>query len=353
MEFLAEYGLFLLKAVTIVVSFIVVLTAIVAAAVKSKQSDSPKGHLDIKHINKKFDDYKDELQHHVCDKDVLKEEKKAAKKAEKEKAKKSKKGKKKAQANKHRLFVVDFEGDVKASAVENLREEITAILTVAQKGDEVLVNVESAGGMVHTYGLAASQLQRIKDHEIPLTVCVDKVAASGGYLMACVADKIIAAPFAIIGSIGVLAQIPNFHRLLKKYDVDYNIMTAGEYKAPVTMFGEITEKGRDKLQQDLEDTHVLFKSFIEEHRSQVNVTEVATGEVWYGKQAIDRQLIDDILTSDGYLMQAKESKAIYQVAYVENKTFAEKLGVATKHSMNAVLGLLFKQQQESQLSGKL
>ena len=140
--------------------------------------------------------------------------------------------------------------------------------------------------MVHTYGLAASQLHRITRAGIPLTVSVDKGAASGGYLMACVANTIIAAPFAIIGAIGVLAQIPNFNRALKKVDVDYEVMTAGEHKAPITMFGEITDKGKNKLQQELEETHDLFKGFITQHRPQVPVHEVASGEVWYGQQAI-------------------------------------------------------------------
>lgn len=345
MEFLAEYGLFLLKAVTVVVSIIIVIAAIAAQALKNKGGEH-KGQLEVTPINKKFDDYEKDMHHAMHDKQVLKEEKKAEKK--KQKAKKSKKGK----DDRKRLFVIDFEGDVKASAVESLREEVTAILTVAKKTDEVLVNIESAGGMVHTYGLAASQLQRIRDHGLHLTVSIDKVAASGGYLMACVADKILAAPFAIVGSIGVLAQIPNFHRLLKKHDVDYNIMTAGEYKAPVTMFGEITDKGRDKLQKDLEDTHVLFKDFIADHRNQVNLTEVATGEIWYGKQAIEHKLIDEIQTSDSFLMQAKSKKAIFQVTFAEKKSLQEKLGFAAKHGVEGIFSALFKKEQENLLSSK-
>ncbi len=350
MEFLAEYGLFLLKAITVVVSFIVILAAIAAQALKSKHGDSPKGELHVIHVNKKYEDYEEDLKHSILDKDAWKEEKKAAKKEKKSNDKKQKKEKAKAQ---NRLFVIDFEGDVKASAVESLREEVTAILMVAQKDDEVVVNVESAGGMVHTYGLAASQLQRIRDHGISLTVCIDKVAASGGYLMACVADRILAAPFAIVGSIGVLAQIPNFHRLLKKHDIDYNIMTAGEYKAPVTMFGQITDKGRDKLQKDLEDTHVLFKDFIAVHRDQINLDEVATGEIWYGKQAIAHQLVDEIMTSDSFLMKEKDEKVIYQVAFTEKKSLPEKLGLAAKYGVNAAIGAVFKQEQESQITSKI
>lgn len=345
MEFLAEYGLFLLKAVTIVVSIIVVIAAIAAQAMKSRQPEG-KGHLDVLHLNKKFKDYKETLEDALLSKDQLKEKKKALKKDKKKQGKEKSKEKK-------RLFVIEFQGDTKASAVEALREEVTAILSLAKKEDEVVALIESPGGMVHTYGLAASQLQRIRDHGLYLTVCVDKVAASGGYLMACVADKIIAAPFAIVGSIGVLAQIPNFHRLLKKHDVDYNIMTAGEYKAPVTMFGEITDKGRDKLKQDLEDTHVLFKDFIADHRPQVNLDEVATGEIWYGKQAIDRQLVDEIQTSDSYFLEQKDNREIYQVSFAEKKSLPEKLGLAAQFGVQYAMNALGKQEQETTITSRL
>ena len=176
---------------------------------------------------------------------------------------------------------------MKASAVSSLRQEITAILSLAEKQDEVLVRLESGGGMVHAYGLASSQLLRIRNQDIDLTVCVDKVAASGGYMMACVANKLLAAPFAVIGSIGVIAQIPNFHRLLKKNDIDFEMITAGEYKRTLTMFGENTEKGREKFAEDIEDVHVLFKDFVKEHRPALDVEAVATGEVWFGQRAID------------------------------------------------------------------
>jgi serine protease SohB len=208
-----------------------------------------------------------------------------------------------------------------------------------------VINLESPGGMVHTYGLAASQLHRITSAGIPLTVAVDKVAASGGYLMACVANKIIAAPFAIVGSIGVLAQIPNFNRALKKVDVDYEIMTAGEHKAPISMFGEITEKGKNKLQQELEETHELFKGFIHQHRPQVPLAEVATGEVWYGQQAIKHQLIDEVQTFDDYLMAKRHEHNIYQVSFAEKKSLQEKLGIAVEHGISRSLLSFFNKEQ--------
>lgn len=204
--------------------------------------------------------------------------------------------------------------------------------------------------MVHTYGLAASQLQRFRQAGIPLTVCVDKVAASGGYLMACVADRIFAAPFALVGSIGVLAQIPNFHRALKKYDVDYELMTAGEFKAPITMFGEITDKGRDKLKEDLENTHVLFKNFITNFRPKVAIDQVATGEVWYGQQALALDLVDTVTTSDDYLMQQYKHKDIYHVRFIEKQSLQKKLGLSLQYGVLAGFKALANKEQLARIS---
>lgn len=223
-----------------------------------------------------------------------------------------------------RVFVLDFEGDMHASAVELLREEISAVLMIAEPQDEVVVRLESAGGLVHAYGLASSQLERIKRKGIPLTICVDEVAASGGYMMACLADKLIAAPFAIVGSIGVVAQMPNFNRLLKKHDIDFDVYTAGEFKRTLTMFGENTEKGREKFVEELEETHVLFKQFVSEYRSQLDIDKVATGEIWFGKQALEVELVDQLMTSDEYLLEACENADVFVVNYEVRKSLQDK-----------------------------
>lgn len=342
MEFLAEYGLFLAKVVTLVFAIVIVLGMVAAQKQNGKLQHLLGGNIRIKKLNKQYEQFEKQLKESVLSHKQYKQEQQQKKKADKQQ--------KKQVISKPRIYSLNFNGDVEASQVEHIRHEVTAILTVATKADEVVVNIESMGGMVHTYGLAASQLQRIRDAGIPLTVCIDKVAASGGYLMACVADKILAAPFAIIGSIGVLAQIPNFHRALKKYDVDYEIMTAGEYKAPITMFGEITDKGRNKLKEDLENTHELFKDFISQHRPQVVMQEVATGEVWYGKQAINNQLIDGLTTSDDYFMQQYKEKDIFVVSFAEKKSLQEKLGLAVQHGVTGSIKALLKREQELSLT---
>ena len=219
----------------------------------------------------------------------------------------------------HRVYALAFEGDMDASKVSFLRHEINAILTKAEEGDEVVARVKSFGGRVHGYGLAASQLQRVREHGLNLVVAVDQVAASGGYLMAAVANQVIAAPFALVGSIGVVAEIPNIHRLLKKHDVDVEVVTAGRYKRTLTVLGENTEEGRRKFTEELEDLHALFQEFVTDKRPGVDVQKVATGEAWYGQRAIELNLVDAIMTSDEYLMRRCQDADVFEVRWVEHK----------------------------------
>jgi serine protease SohB len=353
LEFLTEYGLFLAKTLTFVVAVFIVISLIVSASSRGKKSE--KGQIQVSKLNEKFKAMREALQHAVLDdeqhkqfekdeKKRLKAEKATQKKAAKEKSKKD--HQKDAEVEyKKRVFVLDFHGDIKASANEGLREAISAVLTLATPKDEVVVKVESGGGMVHSYGLASSQLARITHKQIPLTVCVDKVAASGGYMMACVANKIVAAPFAILGSIGVVAQLPNFHRLLKKNDIDFEMFTAGEFKRTVTMFGENTEKGREKFVEDIEDTHVLFKDFVSEHRPQVDIATVATGEVWFGRRAKDVNLIDVLQTSDEYLLDQVETADIFEIEYAVKKSLPEKLGLAAQVAVERALLSVWEKSQ--------
>jgi len=232
------------------------------------------------------------------------------------------------------VFVLEFKGDLFATAVRNLREEVTAITAVAGKGDEVVIRLESAGGAVPHYGLAAAQLMRLREKAIKLTVCIDRIAASGGYMMACVADRIVAAPFAIIGSIGVVAQVPNFHRLLEKHDVDFQEMTAGEFKRTVSVFGEITERGRKKFQEELEDTHLLFKEFVKVHRPKLDLDQVSTGEHWLARRGLDLGLVDELRTSDEVLVDRAAVANVYQVSFERARSLRERLGAVAAKSID-------------------
>lgn len=332
MEFLTEYGLFLAKSVTLVVAILLVVGGIVAMG--QRQKPAGKGHIEVEKLNDRYEDQCEMMREAIEDPEALKKIHKEKKKRDKEEKKKAHKD---GATKKARAFVIHFHGDIKASAVENLREEVSCILSQATAEDEVIVNLESSGGMVHSYGLASSQLDRIKKQGIPLTVCVDKVAASGGYMMACVADKVLAAPFAIMGSIGVVAQLPNFHRLLKKNDIDFEMLTAGEHKRTLTMFGQNTDKGREKFMEDLEDTHQLFKQFVSEHRPQLDIAAVANGDVWFGQRALEQKLIDELCTSDEYLMNKAKDADVFEVSYVFKKSLPEKLGMAAQASVDRFL----------------
>lgn len=323
MDALQSIGIF--AAQTFLILFAILTVIIVIALLASKAGH--KTEIQVELLHKKYKSFRHLLKSHTSSKNERKDLKKKLKEERKHQEKESRENQKK-------IYVVDFDGDIKASAVENLREEITAVLTIATPQDEVVVRVESPGGVVHGYGLAASQLLRVREKNIPLTVCVDKVAASGGYLMSVTANKILCAPFAIVGSIGVVAQVPNLNRALKKFDVDYKEYTAGEYKRTVSMLGEITAKGEEKFKEQLEDTHSLFKSFVHKYRPNLNLSEVATGEYWYGEQALTKGLVDELRTSDDYLLDLSEKHQIIKVKYEHHESLSDKL--------SGILGKAFK-----------
>ena len=330
MEFLAEYASFLAKTVTLVVAILVVLVTLAALRGRGRKT---AGQLQVSKMNEFYKGLRDKLEQSLLSKDQLKSLRKQQAKADKKL--------KKQPEEKPRVFVLDFEGDIKASATESLRHEITALLTLATPADEVVLRLESGGGMVHSYGLASSQLARIRQAGIPLTICIDRVAASGGYMMACIGQKIISSPFAILGSIGVVAQLPNVNRLLKKHDIDYEVLTAGEYKRTLTVFGENTEKGREKFQQDLDITHQLFKNFVAQYRPQLDIDQIATGEVWLGVAAVDKLLVDELKTSDEYLSERAKQAQLFHLHYVQRKSLQERVGLAASHSVERVADSLW------------
>ena len=337
MEFLYEYGLFLAKAVTLVVAIVIVLVAIIGSANRQRPG---KGQLEIVSLSEQLNDLTHYARSVLLDKAAMK---KLAKEQKKEEKQKKSDADKEEGPVKSRLFVIDFIGSMDAHEVERLREEVTAVLCVAKEDDEVLVRLESGGGVVHGYGLAASQLQRIKEKGIKLTIAVDKVAASGGYMMACVADSLLSARFAYIGSIGVLAQIPNVNKLLKKHDVEFEQHTAGDYKRTLTVFGENTDEGRSKFKQDLENIHGQFKQWVQSQRQSLDIEKVATGEVWLGAEALELGLVDTIMTSDDYIMANHPSREIFSVKYTMKKKMAEKLGISVSAAVErTVMRLLSK-----------
>ncbi|ATR83529.1 protease SohB [Pseudomonas sp. HLS-6] len=330
MEFLAEYASFLAKTATLVIAILVVLSAL--AGLRGKGRRKAGGQLQVTKLNDFYKELRERLETNLLDKAQLKALRKQQGKAEKLQ--------KKTPDDKSRVFVLDFDGDIKASATDSLRHEITALLTLATPRDEVVLRLESGGGMVHSYGLAASQLARIRQAGVPLTVCIDKVAASGGYMMACIGEKIVSAPFAVLGSIGVVAQLPNVNRLLKKHDIDFEVLTAGEYKRTLTVFGENTEKGREKFQEDLDVTHQLFKDFVSRYRPQLHIDEVATGEVWLGVAALNKHLVDELKTSDEYLSDRAREANLYHLHFAERKSLQERVGLAASSSIeNTLVGL--------------
>ena len=328
MNFLIEYGMFLAKALTIIISIGAVLSMVVSASQKTNRGED-NGEIEILPLNIDFEKTKNKLRIATVEESEKKIERKKIKKESKNKNAFNPK-------SKRRVYVVNFEGNIAASAVDNLREEITAILSVANRKDEIVVKLESSGGMVHSYGLASSQLDRIKKAKLKLTICVDKVAASGGYMMACVGDKIIAAPFAIVGSIGVVAQMPNFNKLLKKHDIDFELLTAGEHKRTLTLFGKNTDKGREKFIEELNETHELFKEYVSKRRPNVDINKIASGEIWFGSRAKELSLVDEISTSDEYICSCFNSAKVFEIKFVRKQKLLQRVGGSVEASITRI-----------------
>lgn len=322
-EALIEYGLFLAETITVVAAIAFVLGMMVAASRKSRE---PEG-LQVRDLGRRLRDSADALQRALMPRKAWRS---YAKRLKRER--KARKGE-----DRPRLFVLDFHGDIRASASGSLREEVSAVLSVARPEDEVMLRLENYGGLVHEHGLAASQLVRLKQRKVRLTVAVDKVAASGGYLMACVADRIVAAPFAIVGSIGVLAQIPNFRRLLDERGVTVEQVKAGRFKRTVTMFGEVTDEDRAKLREEIEDIHALFQQMVAQHRPGLDLEQVATGEYWHGTRALEMGLVDGLSTSDELLVQAVEKFDVFRVKWSGKKRLADKMAAAVEGGMSRAI----------------
>ena len=346
MNWFSQYSLFLAETATVVIAILVLLIFILS---QRRKSSTIAGRLSVKDISQEYEQVKDDMLMSSMDEFEAKQfnkELKKQKKLEKKQAKQAAKKKDSTDENakssdaKPKLFVLSFNGSMDAHEVEELRQEITAVLAIIKPEDQVVVKLESPGGVVHGYGLAASQLLRFRTRNIPFTAVVDKVAASGGYMMACTASKIVAAPFAIVGSIGVVAQIPNFNRLLKKHDVDIELQTAGEYKRTLTMFGENTDEGRQKFKQELEETHLLFKDFVKEYRPNIDIEQVATGEHWFATQAKEKGLVDEISTSDDFILSYLDTHKIIAVSYQRKQKLTEKL---SKNVVKGMERLFFRQ----------
>lgn len=321
-KFIILYGLFLVKTLTVIFAISAVFMLMLTLRQRTR---SRNGELKVINLCKQYREIKRQMELSSLGDVEQSIWQKRYKKKDKEQAKESKVIYKKGQSKptKPCLYVLDFKGSMHANEVSSLREEISAVLAVVKTGDQVLLRLESPGGSVHCYGLCASQLQRLRNNNVPLTIAVDKVAASGGYLMACVANRIVAAPFAIVGSIGVVAQIPNFNRLLKHHEIDIELHTAGAYKRTLTLFGKNSQEGREKFQQELDETHSLFKEFVHSMRPSLNINLVATGEHWYGTKALEHNLIDDISTSDELIMSALESHTVMSVRFKQRKHFTK------------------------------
>src|SRR5271157_1744764 len=326
MAFWLDIAAFALKAL-IIVAAVGGLAILIARLARSGEAKDPE--IKVRSLNERYDEMRDAMNAELLDKREAKAEAKARRDQEPGK----------------RIYVLAFKGDMRASAVKRLGAEIDAVLTVARPGtDEATIRIESPGGTVTGYGLAAAEILRLRERKIMVTASVDQVAASGGYMMACAADRIVAAPFAVVGSIGVVAPAPNLHRLLKKNDIDYEEMTAGEFKRTVSVLGEITPEGREHFRGKLDATHEAFKAHVAECRPAVDIAKVANGDHWLAREALALGLVDEIATGDELLFRARDSMRLYEVSMEARKNllqqFLSGLGVAAQSAADFVAGIV-------------
>ncbi|PJX15748.1 protease SohB [Halomonas sp. 141] len=331
-EWLVEMGTFLLQTTLVLAA----AAALLMLVMRSKESPSSGLRLQVESLNDQRRARGRRLRVNTTEQGARKKLIKAFRQEEKARQKAAKQGKSPSDAV-QKLWVLDFHGDIKASQAETFAQEVSAVIDVASASDEVVVRLESAGGLVHAYGLVSAQLDRLREAGLTTTVCIDKVAASGGYMMACTAHHIKAAPFAVIGSIGVVAQVPNIHRLLKRNDIDVELLTAGKYKRTLSILGENTEEGREKFIDDLENTHRLFKSFVASHRPDMDIEQLATGEIWYGSEALEHKLIDSVGTSEAYLVERMADAQVYRVKLEPPKTMGRRFGLAVSAGIENAL----------------
>ena len=342
MELLGELAIFAAKVILIVFAFVVMVGAIARAA-RRGSADEARGDLKLKKLNERWKRTSDHMQRAFLGAKAYRAHEKGER--ARKKAEKSPEAMRLAEAR-PRVYVIDFDGNMRASQVTGLREEVTAILGVARPGDEVIVRLKSPGGLVYAYGLAASQLERLRERGLKVTAAVDQIAASGGYMMATVANEIVAAPFSIIGSIGVVAGFPNFHRFLEKRDIDFELVTAGKYKRTLTMFGKNTDEARAKFQAEMEETHALFKAHIQRTRPALDLDAVATGEHWYGSQALALGLVDRVATSDDLLAEKKDSADLWQVQFVPRRRLFDRMSAAVQSAIEGGIERVWAKSEE-------
>ena len=235
--------------------------------------------------------------------------------------------------DKSNLYYLEFEGDIQASEAAKLKQEILVCLQVAKPTDVFLILVESSGGSVSNYGDLYSVMEMIKKRGHTLWVAIDRVAASGGYLISLPADKIFATPFALIGSIGVLSEVPNFGGLLDKYGVKMEEYTAGERKMNISMFRENGEEQKEHHRKKLGKIHELFKAQLVKYRGGliekkgVDIGELMEGDFWMGENAFELGLVDELKSSVEILLDEKDHFNILKVNYHNEPKMAGIMGM--------------------------
>ncbi len=217
-----------------------------------------------------------------------------------------------------RLAVLRFQGlrDLNASGDQRLSEAIDEVLVNRDHFEEAVVIIDSPGGTTHGYGHAYALLERLSASGLKVTACIDRIGASGGYLMALPADRILAGPFAIVGSVGVVAGIPNVKRLLEEKGVSYRLFVAGDKKRVVHFADDDGPEVREYMDEKLAGIHTQFLQAVEKHRGdRVKLDEVRSGDHWSAEESVEKGLglVDELQTSAEYLLERNREVALVMI----------------------------------------
>ncbi|WP_343192796.1 S49 family peptidase [Buchnera aphidicola (Taiwanaphis decaspermi)] len=224
---------------------------------------------------------------------------------------------------KSNLYILDYNDKIKKNKIKKLREEISSIILVAKKNDEVLLRLENTSDIVYEYGLVIAQLQRLRKKGIKLIISIDKIVSNGGYIIACVADHISASPFSIIGPINIVVNIPNIDKYTQTSNLNNQLNDCNTF-TKLTLIKNNTKIYVNKIFNKLDIKKYIRNSFIKDMRPSLNLNKIFNQNYWIGENAINEKLIDSINTSDDILFSKKDTHNLLKIKYVYKSNIVEK-----------------------------
>ena len=207
------------------------------------------------------------------------------------------------------------------------------------KPSAVALVINSPGGSPVQSSLIGSRIRRLAaEHDVPVYAFVEDVAASGGYWLACAADKIYLDESSIVGSIGVISASFGAHEFLNRQGFERRVYTAGKSKSMLDPFRPENPEDVERLKGSLEQIHEVFKTHVTSRRGGrlASDQDLFTGEIWLGQKAIDVGLADHI----GHLVPTMKDmfgdKVKFRV-FGQRRSIAQRFGLSLAQDAIALI----------------